>query len=192
MTDHLKHIARDLENISLTADERQAMRQSLHATFQMRRPSPSAWTFLVRHSMASVAVMVLALAGTTTAMAHRSLPGDLLYPVRLAVNERIALAVTGGEDARLDLELRQIERSLAEEELVMNHELATFIVAEEVVSSPRSVESRQAQTNVRADPDDQRDDDDDQEDDIDLEAELRQLQRLLDNEEAAAELELSL
>ncbi len=189
MTDHLEHIARNLENISLTLDERQAMRQALRVTMHTRRPSPTAWNFLMRHGVASVAVMVLALIGTTTAMAHRSLPGDLLYPVRLAVNERVALAVAGDEDARFNLELRQVEQAIAEEEFVMAHELAIFIVAEEEASTPRPTQSRQPHAGSG---DVRKQDDEDLELDLDLEAELRQMQRLLDDEEAVVELELGL
>ena len=51
-------------------------------------------------------------------LAHRSLPGDLFYPMKLSVNDRVALVVAGDDDAKLDAELSQIERMLRDEEKV--------------------------------------------------------------------------
>ena len=51
-------------------------------------------------------------------------PNDALYGFKLQVNDRIEAALATDEDAKLDVELRQIERQLNAEELGAQEALA--------------------------------------------------------------------
>lgn len=195
MTDNPEQFARDLEGISLTPEERQIMRNKLHAMTQLRRPRVGVAAFVARHVAACSALAVFAMASTAVAAAHRSMPGDVLYPVRLAVNDRIALAVAGDADARLEREMEQMERAIAEEELVSVDVLAHLIVSDErneksTADTPeptRSVRGETTEPNtgtIGAELEFELD--------AELDLELRALERMLNDEESAVEVELTL
>ena len=57
---------------------------------------------------------VLFLGVGTTALASQALPGDLLYGVKLSVNERVEGALKGGGSARAEWQIELAERRLQE------------------------------------------------------------------------------
>jgi hypothetical protein len=191
MNNHHEQFTRDLQGVSLTSEEHQAMRRTLQAAIQLQSAPAGIRGFFMRHVAAcSVAVFVL-FAGTTAGAAQNALPGDFLYPIRIGINERIALVVAGGEEARMERELAQLERALDEEELVAVYALADLIVVTDddkeqvseqtAVSAPSSATPPEQRTQI------------DSSFDSELDVELRALEHLLENEEdAAAEIERSL
>jgi len=108
MTLHnLKHEA---EKIRLTSAEKSAMRAALFGAASPVQTAPSPYFFFsyqFRMVMAGFLVFVLAGAGTVSAAAGGALPGDLLYPVKINVNEsvKIALASTPASRAQVHAEL---------------------------------------------------------------------------------------
>lgn len=62
---------------------------------------------------AVIAVIAL-LGGGTTVAAENSLPGDLLYPIKIGLNEEIRAAFTFDAEAKTDWEIRRAERRLEE------------------------------------------------------------------------------
>ena len=90
-----------------------------------RRVLQGAWGFhtftrlISTHMMAAILIGLLCIGGGTSYAAEGSLPGDLLYPVKVNVNENIesALAVSNAAEARL-------QAKLVEERLVEAEELA--------------------------------------------------------------------
>src|SRR4030042_148359 len=107
-----------LADLRLSPEEKAHMKAMLQLHIASYAPRPAWAAFILRHGIASALVAVLLLAGTSTVLAHRSLPGDLFYPMKLSVNDRVALVVAGDDDAKLDAELSQIERMLRDEEKV--------------------------------------------------------------------------
>jgi hypothetical protein len=90
----------------------------------LHSPRPAgAWTLFMRHAAVYSAAALLAMAGSTTVLAQQSLPGDLLYPMKLRVNDRVAVAIAGDEDARVDTELKQLDRIIGEESLAADQQL---------------------------------------------------------------------
>ncbi len=118
MTDHTEQFIQRIKHIRLSPQEQREMRQDLQRSVQAY-PHPAGWpaTFM-RHAFAYTLAAVVLLGGGTTILAQQSLPGDTLYPIKQQVNEKIAVAISGDEDARLDTELDQISGTLDDEEKV--------------------------------------------------------------------------
>src|SRR3989344_1189344 len=71
--------------------------------------------FFVRHSMpAFAAVFVLIIGGGTAAAAEGALPGDILYPVKVHVNEEMRATLTVSPKAKADWQVVRAERRLEE------------------------------------------------------------------------------
>lgn len=201
MHNHPEQFTRDLHTVSLTAEEQKLMRDNLRAMAALN-PAPSGvWKFFTRHVVAFSAAAFVLLAGTTAGAAQNALPGDFLYPVRVGINERVALVVAGGEDARMNRELEQLERALEEEELVAAYAIADFMVGEDISTDQRR--EQRADENDEGDGEakvaggasdrtGKKDDATSVEVDAELEAELRALEHLLDEEADVVEIELSL
>jgi hypothetical protein len=67
----------------------------------------------MRSAVALVLVFILAGSGSAYA-AQGSLPGDLLYPIKISVNERVELALATTPKEKLHTEARLAERRVAE------------------------------------------------------------------------------
>jgi hypothetical protein len=118
-----EQLIKALTHERISPARKQAIRHMLQVYAHTYVPHRSLWGVFARHAFSYSALASLLLAGGATALAQRSLPGDLLYPVKLEVNDRVAVVVSGDEDARLDKELKQIERIIDEEESVSEQEL---------------------------------------------------------------------
>ncbi|MBI4134525.1 MAG: hypothetical protein HY471_00235 [Candidatus Sungbacteria bacterium] len=65
--------------------------------------------------MPLIAVFIaMALAGGTSAAAEKALPGDILYPVKVGINEEVRAAFAVSAEAKTDWESRRAERRLEE------------------------------------------------------------------------------
>lgn len=148
MTEPIKQLINSASSVRMTDTERSGVRRTLEAYTAVYRPSVSAWAFFGRHAFASALMVMLLVVGGTTAIAHRAAPDDALYSVRLAVNDQIETLLAGDEEAQLDVELRQLDRMLDEEEFALDDELVAM--AEGI-----------------SDEDADEDGEDDQEDDVD-------------------------
>jgi hypothetical protein len=86
------------------------------------RPVVSPWvTFFRTHVPATAFVALLFFTGATSAIAERSLPGDILYPVKTNVNEPAAsLVVRRGPDAETRWEARIAKRRLDEAKALLD------------------------------------------------------------------------
>lgn len=113
----------ELRAVHMTTEERMALRARLQAYATMHPVRAPFLALLTRHALTTVCAMVVLLAGTTVATAHYAKPDSFLYPVRVAFTERIAVAVSGDELARLETELKQLERSIDEEQSLADRDL---------------------------------------------------------------------
>lgn len=129
--EHPEHLLTPARSISLTDRERHALRASLISHMAAHPVRTGVFAVLGRHAFAYGVIAAVALIGGTTALADHAAPGSLLYPVRLAVNDRVAVAAAGDEDAQLDAELSQIDRMLNDEDVAGYDELSSEQDAEE-------------------------------------------------------------
>ena len=107
---NLNNLKHEAEKIRLTSVEKSAMRAAVFGAASPVQTAPSPYFFFsyqFRMVMAGFLVFVLAGAGTVSAAAGGALPGDLLYPVKINVNEsvKIALASTPASRAQVHAEL---------------------------------------------------------------------------------------
>ena len=78
-------------------------------------PLPGVSSFFMRHSMpAFAAVFVLVIGGGTAAAAEGALPGDILYPVKVHVNEEMRATLATTPKAKADWQVSRAERRLEE------------------------------------------------------------------------------
>ena len=110
MKKFLNNLKAEASNIRMSAAEKSAMRAALFGAASPVQTAPSPYFFFsyqFRMVMAGFLVFVLAGAGTVSAAAGGALPGDLLYPVKINVNEsvKIALASTPASRAQVHAEL---------------------------------------------------------------------------------------
>jgi len=190
-----EQLLKSVAGTSMGPAEHRALRHLLDAYAATYRAPAGAWAFFARHAVAYSLAVVLLGAGTATGFAQQSLPGDFLYPVRLTVNERVEAAVAGDEDAKLYVEAAQVGRAIDEEELVAARDLAE--VAADARESEDSREWEEAPEHSSDGSGANRSGPESGSDGIGLderamEEELRSLERLLDDEETAATIQLSL
>lgn len=132
-----------MQTAALSAAERADIRRALvaHMTANPRRSGIMA--VLTRRAFVYGAAGFVLLAGGTAALAQHAMPGSLLYPVRLAVNDRVAVALAGNEDAQLDAELSQIGRTIDDEENAEDGDLYAEELADGGVNAPHDDEADQ-------------------------------------------------
>ena len=58
--------------------------------------------------------LLIVISGGTSLAAERALPGDLLYPVKISVNENIRSAISLSNESKVDWEIDKVERRLEE------------------------------------------------------------------------------
>ena len=151
MNDKNETILSEVRNLSMDQGERDAIRLRLKAHIASYVPAGGGvrfWNFLSRHAIAASFAVLLMLAGGTSAVANGSRPGDLLYPIRSQVNDRLSSAMAFSEDAKFDVELRQVERDIADEEALADDMVAqeTAIDDEDEAGSDADDTPRMAKT----------------------------------------------
>lgn len=113
MEHKLKQLIKKAARISLDKKDKDLMRVNLLA-FVRKSVSPIAdgrqrWVGV----LASLLIAVFVGGGVSFA-SENSLPGDLLYPVKVRVNEEVRAALTVSAEAKADWEARRAERRLEE------------------------------------------------------------------------------
>lgn len=116
----LDNIKQEAAQIRLTEAEKSAMRANIfgHQSIPAARPSPYVFYSLFAHHMrmvvAGVLIFVLAGAGSVSAAAQKALPGDILYPVKVSVNERVEVALAPDSAAQALVEVKLADRRVGE------------------------------------------------------------------------------
>lgn len=123
MNEDIEQLLQPLKRDGLTRDERENIRRELRV-FMAEHPvreeiSAWSWTSMSLHRFASGAVafaLVLTVGAGTSYAAEGTLPGDLLYPIKLGVNERVAGALASGPKAKATWHAERATRRLEEVE----------------------------------------------------------------------------
>jgi hypothetical protein len=126
MNEPIQQLIDAANTVRMTDSERSNLRRTLEAYTANYRAPASAWAFAGRHVFASSLMGLLLVVGGTAAVAHRAAPDDVLYGIRLAVNDRIETLAAVSEDAQLEVELRQLNRMLDDEEFALDDELLSL------------------------------------------------------------------
>jgi len=109
----------DIKNhVALSSSEkgfhRAKLLEHMHKTTQPV-PSPFSWMTFASVRYALVALFVVALGGSGVTLAsEQSLPGDVLYSVKLKVAEPVRLALMSDRDERVEFEVALAEKRLEE------------------------------------------------------------------------------
>lgn len=141
---HLKLLMKRVKKIQLEQAEREAARRLLHSYIEKEggvpflESSPEtrrgrlSFFLNLRYSLAALAGIAVLLSGSVAVGAEKAKPGDVLYPVKIKVNEEIrSLVATGSEDKAL-WEGRRAIRRLEEVEHVELRGEASAEVGEEL------------------------------------------------------------
>lgn len=135
----------EIQAPTLSAESREELRRKLLAvTFKevprrWRGASAPKWARRVALSFSAVLLL-----GTGVAAASRSLPNDLLYPVKHA-GERVRLAVSTNKETRARLQLIYAERRLEESRAVVGHPRALHQAITEMSSETSAAVESAAQ-----------------------------------------------
>ncbi len=138
----------------LSEEEKITMLQSIRTSLasesvRIQRSNRLGWTFLSfpKRIMPIIALFVaLFVSIGGSAYAESALPGDLLYPVKIRVNENVRAMTSLSAEAKADWSVRRIERRLEEAELLAAKEKLSTDVSKYIASS---VETNVADTHVK-------------------------------------------
>lgn len=122
MATHFNELIKHIKDIRMTDAEKQTTRAHILA-FLSAHPSPEPHTVFAFAAFfrkpvvvfGSIA-LVLVTGGGVSLAAEGALPGDLLYPVKVRVNEEVRAAVLVSSEAKAGWEARRLERRLEEAE----------------------------------------------------------------------------
>lgn len=115
MTNLSHHFRKETESLRLTAEEKQAMRSRLLAALGEPVASPYQRFFAPR-AFAYAFMSLLVVGSSTVYAAQGSLPGTLLYPIKVGVTERMESALAVTPEAQFAVNVKLAERRIKEVE----------------------------------------------------------------------------
>jgi len=132
MNDFEKNIKEAAGKIRLKADEKRALRARLLSYMEYhplptplqgirKRPRAPKQFFAVIagwHMRAFAGFATLLMIAGIPAIAERAVPGDVLYPVKVRVNEEVLSQLSMGSYEKMEWEARRVERRIAEARLL--------------------------------------------------------------------------
>lgn len=121
MNSEFELIIKTVKNIKLTEDEKFSMRQNILNERLNYFPSPyqyveSSYFMPARFKFvpAFAMILIVVLAGSTSAFAEKAIPGDFFYGVKTLVNEPVAGIFAFTKEEKIEWQERLVERRLAE------------------------------------------------------------------------------
>src|SRR3989344_6682558 len=120
MKKFLNNLKQEAQHIRMSDAEKFAMHARIFGEGQslespelrtvLGRRSPYVFmSYHLRMTMAGLLLFVIAGTGTVSAAAG-ALPGDLLYPVKVAINEKVEVALAPTPAAKSEVQVRPAER----------------------------------------------------------------------------------
>jgi len=117
MDEILEKLNNEAQKISLNRDEKSSIRNIL-ISYSRKSPYGAFFSFsLIRNKKVLILAFVIALllmGGGTSYAAQRALPGDILYPIKINVNEKIADLMAVTKEAKVKLNKKIIKTRLGE------------------------------------------------------------------------------
>ena len=124
MKKFLNNLKQEAQHIRMSDAERSAMRTRIFEGQSLKSPElrtvlgrRSPYVFMSYHlrmTMAGLLLFVIAGTGTVSAAAAGALPGDLLYPIKVSVNEKVEVALAPTPAAKSEVQVRLAERRVDE------------------------------------------------------------------------------
>jgi|SRR3989344_3315723 len=113
---NLNNLKHEADKIRLTSAEKSAMRARIFGAPSPLAVKHSPYVFMSYHMrMALAGLLLFVFAGTSTVSAAQgSLPGDLLYPVKVSINEKVEVALAPTPAAKAQVQVRLAERRVDE------------------------------------------------------------------------------
>ncbi len=148
--DNLKKFFHNAQTVTLSKDEKEGI---LHVVlsemeshpFEEKKKGLFLWeTFFYKHTLTSALVVFLFLGGTTTTLAEKAFPGDLLYSVKTKVNEEILGFFARGSLGKAEWHIELAERRLRDALYLSNEPGASPKIKREVRQKLEE-ETRQAE-----------------------------------------------
>ena len=134
MNNYQKQFKKDIESIKLNSTEKSELFGNFKKMMS-ENPAPKneavlsplgsiGFRFSDLRSYAYVSLVVILVAGIgTTSAAEFSTPGDLLYPVKITINDRAVTALAFSPEAKAEAKVALVERRLAEvEDLIASND----------------------------------------------------------------------
>jgi hypothetical protein len=130
----MQNLFKNLKNEKLSDSEKQIMFNRLNS-FIEENPIQTVWYknignkivspfqdgFLLHHKMlasAFVIVILVSATGGTSIVANSSVPGNLLYPVKINLNEKVETFTAISSEAKAVVEAKHINERLSEAEIL--------------------------------------------------------------------------
>jgi len=118
MNEEFKKGINNLKKISMTRLEKDLL---LERVLQTGSAPTSFWVSPVFYSYSfAVLLLVFVVGGTASLSAEKSVPGDLLYPLKTNINEPLRTAITLDGASKIEWQSEKIERRLTEAEILSN------------------------------------------------------------------------
>jgi hypothetical protein len=114
--DNLEKFISEIESIKMTLNEKNEMRNHLTSFAMNYVPTVSPYhktMLLMRRSLAVAFVAILSVGSLSNVVSGQALPGDTLYPVKIA-HEEIKLATTVDTKKKISYEIRRTEKRIQE------------------------------------------------------------------------------
>lgn len=116
-----KFISQNGQKVAMTSEEKMAIKNRLvfeiGKSVQTKSPYLSAFFFMERHVLGTAFAVVLFMSGTVSAFAERALPGELLYNLKIGVNEEVLGWFRFSPLAKAEWSVELAERRLEEIEI---------------------------------------------------------------------------
>ncbi|MES3004578.1 MAG: hypothetical protein V4690_00525 [Patescibacteria group bacterium] len=122
----MKDFFKKIKEEKMTQDEKLAGLNSIksfmaqHPVKEAATPSPFYHTFFATHRMLlgsmAMLVLIVSVTGGTSSVAQYALPGDLLYPVKINVNEKLESFMSFDTETKALVEIKHIDNRLMEAE----------------------------------------------------------------------------
>ncbi len=120
MNDNFEQIIKEARKVDLNKREKFLLRSEIVRFVTLERPLPQrsflGFKVLFHKSAVLLLAVALVVVGGVAYGAEASLPGDLLYPVKINVNENARALITFSPEAKANWEVRRAERRLEEAE----------------------------------------------------------------------------
>lgn len=117
MEKRFEQLKRGMRNIVLTAGEKRAMRETVFNFVEMHPREKTKITYAPSFSFAlPLSLILLLFFGGISYAAEDSLPGDLLYPIKVYVNEEVGAVLARSSEAKASLAVKRALRRLEEAE----------------------------------------------------------------------------
>lgn len=127
MKNTFKHIIKEAKRLTLQKEEKSQIRETL-LSYMQEHPvrddeiirhqyqRPNIWGSMFLKPAFVALSLILIVGGGTGYAAERALPGDLLFSVKVHVNEEVNGFFAYSEEAKADWQIQRVERRLKETE----------------------------------------------------------------------------